>query len=54
MENPGVAHCLLAQVMERQRQSAIGEWKKCQELGSVTNPDEDALLYQANQKLKKK
>ena len=60
--NPGVAHCLLAQAMERQKQPAMpvpggfanGEWKKCQELGTVTNPDEDALLYQADQKLKKK
>jgi tetratricopeptide (TPR) repeat protein len=52
--NPGVAHCLMAQVMERQKQPAIGEWQKCRELGSVTNPDEDTLLYQANQKLKKK
>lgn len=52
--NPGMAHCLLAQAMERQKQAAIGEWKMCRELGSVTNPDEDALLYQAHQKLKKK
>ena len=60
--NPGMAHCLLAQTMERQKQVAIpvpggfanGEWKKCRELGSITSPDEDALLYQADQKLKKK
>ena len=60
--NPGMAHCLLAQTMERQKQMVIpvpgglvnGEWKKCRELGSITSPDEDALLYQADQKLKKK
>lgn len=60
--NSGMAHCLLAQTMERQKQMVIpvpgslvnGEWKKCRELGSITSPDEDALLYQADQKLKKK
>ena len=43
--NPGMAHCLLAHTMERQKKLAITEWKKCQELGSMTSPDEDALLY---------
>jgi tetratricopeptide (TPR) repeat protein len=49
---PSAAHCLLAQVLEQQKQPAVEEWRKCQKLGSVTEPDEDAWLYQAQQKLK--
>jgi Tfp pilus assembly protein PilF len=51
---PSAAQCLLAQVLEKQKQVATAEWKKCQELGTVTEPDEDAWLYQAQQKLKRK
>jgi tetratricopeptide (TPR) repeat protein len=51
--NPSSAHCLLAQVLERQKQPAQEQWRKCQQLGSVTNPDEDSWLYEAQQKLSK-
>lgn len=50
--NPSAAYCLLAQVLDKQKQSAKKQWRKCQELGSVSNPDEDPWLYQAQQKLK--
>jgi tetratricopeptide (TPR) repeat protein len=49
--NPSSAHCLLAQVLERQKQGATAEWQKCQSLATGTNPDEDAWLYEAQQKL---
>jgi tetratricopeptide (TPR) repeat protein len=51
--NPSSAHCLLAQVLERQKQPAREQWTKCQQLGSVTNPDEDPWLYEAQKKLSK-
>jgi tetratricopeptide (TPR) repeat protein len=49
--NPSSAHCLLAQVLERQKQGAIAAWRQCQDLATGMNPDEDAWLYEAQQKL---
>lgn len=54
--NSGAAHCLLAQVLEKQKQpkssqTALSEWEKCARLGSVTNPDEDEWLHLARQKV---
>jgi tetratricopeptide (TPR) repeat protein len=51
--NPSSAHCLLAQVLEREKKPARAQWQKCQELGSVENSDEDPWLYEAQQKLNK-
>ena len=53
ISNLGSAHCLLAQVLEHQKQpSAIEEWKQCYQLGSTLNPDEDTWLHLAHQKLR--
>jgi tetratricopeptide (TPR) repeat protein len=50
----GAAHCLLAQVLEKQKQStALEQWRKCADLGSTLNPDEDTWLYLAHKKLRK-
>jgi tetratricopeptide (TPR) repeat protein len=49
--NPGSSYCLLAQVLDRQKRSAIAEWQKCNELGSTLNPDEDTWLNLSYQKL---
>ncbi|WP_375478404.1 tetratricopeptide repeat protein [uncultured Nostoc sp.] len=52
--NSGSAHCILAQVMERQKQStALEQWQKCCQQGSTLKPEEDTWLYLAQQKLKK-
>ncbi|MBK1990539.1 tetratricopeptide repeat protein [Sphaerospermopsis aphanizomenoides BCCUSP55] len=54
ISNPGSAHCLLAQVLERQKQpSAIEQWQQCCQLGSTLNPDEDTWLHLAHKKLQK-
>ncbi|MHC5730826.1 MAG: hypothetical protein ACYTXY_43335, partial [Nostoc sp.] len=54
IQNTGAAHCILAQVMERQKQpTALEQWQKCCEQGSTLNADEDAWLHLAQQKLKK-
>lgn len=51
LENRGSAHCLLAQVLERQKQpSAIKQWQQCCQLGSTLNPDEDTWLHLAQKK----
>ncbi len=51
--NQGSAHCLLAQVLQRQKQpSAIEQWQQCCQLASTINPDEDTWLYLAHKKLK--
>ena len=48
------AHCILAQVMERQKQpTALEQWQKCCQQGSTLNAEEDTWLYLAQQKLKK-
>ena len=52
LENRGSAHCLLAQVLERQKQpGVIQQWQKCCQLGSTLNPDEDTWLHLAQKKL---
>lgn len=53
LENRGSAYCLLAQVLDRQKQpSALKQWQKCSQLGSTLNPDEDTWLSLASKKLK--
>ena len=55
--NPAAAHCLIAQVLEKQpklSQTALSEWGKCADLASVTNPDEDEWLHLARQKVSQK
>ena len=58
--NPGAAHCLLAQVLEKlqeQKKSTVlksktkQQWKKCLQLGSMVNPDEDEWLSLAKKRL---
>ncbi|WP_190553342.1 hypothetical protein [Trichocoleus sp. FACHB-591] len=52
---PGSAYCLMAQVLERRQQaSARNYWKKCLELGALTNPDEDSWMHLAQKKLQGK
>ncbi|MGL5835805.1 MAG: tetratricopeptide repeat protein [Waterburya sp.] len=52
IQNQGSAHCLLAQVLEEQKQpSAIQQWQQCCEMGSTLNPDEDTWLHLAHKKL---
>jgi tetratricopeptide (TPR) repeat protein len=54
IDNPGAAHCLLAKVLDRQKQaSALEQWQKCCKLGSRLNPDEDNWLHLSHQKLAK-
>ena len=52
LQNQGSAHCLLAQVLERQKKpGAIQQWQQCCWLGSTLNPDEDTWLHLAQKKL---
>ncbi|MGB3693499.1 MAG: tetratricopeptide repeat protein, partial [Spirulinaceae cyanobacterium] len=52
ISNPVAANCLLAQVLDEQKEKgAISEWQKCCQLGSRLNADEDEWLYMAQQKL---
>ncbi|MBD2221140.1 tetratricopeptide repeat protein [Calothrix sp. FACHB-1219] len=54
IQNTGAAYCILAQVMERQKQpAALEQWQKCCEQGSTLNADEDTWLHLARQKLQK-
>lgn len=54
IRNTGAAHCILAQVLERQKQlAALEQWQKCCEQGSTLNADEDTWLHLARQKLQK-
>lgn len=54
INNPGAAHCLLAQVLQKQKQlTALLQWQKCSDLGSSLNPDEDSWLHLANKQLRK-
>jgi tetratricopeptide (TPR) repeat protein len=51
---PSAAHCLLAQVLDKQKQpTALEQWQKCCQLGSWLNPDEDTWLHLSHQKLSK-
>ena len=55
IRNPDAAHCLFAQVLEKQKQSnqkALYQWDKCVRLGSRINPEEDEWLHLARQKLR--
>jgi tetratricopeptide (TPR) repeat protein len=52
IQNRGSAHCLLAQVLEKQKQpSALEQWQQCCQLSSTLNPDEDTWLHLAHKKL---
>lgn len=52
IKNPGSAHCLMAQVLERSKQpGALTQWQQCQKLGNSLNPDEDTWLHLAQGKL---
>lgn len=52
--NPGAAHCLLAQALEKlKRPTALEQWRQCSQLGSRLNPDEDTWLHLAKEKLSK-
>ncbi|NEO90821.1 MAG: tetratricopeptide repeat protein [Moorea sp. SIO3G5] len=54
LSNRGSAHCLLAQVLQRQKNpEAIQQWQQCCQLGSTLNPDEDTWLNLAHKNLKK-
>lgn len=54
IKNPASAHCLLAQVLDQQREvaRALISWATCYQLGKSTNPDEDTWMFQACQRLK--
>ncbi|NEO36900.1 MAG: tetratricopeptide repeat protein [Moorea sp. SIOASIH] len=52
LRNRSSAHCLLAQVLQRQKKpGAIQQWQQCCWLGSTLNPDEDTWLHLAHKKL---
>jgi len=54
ISNPGGAHCLLAQALDKQKQpTALEQWQKCCQLGSRLNPDEDTWLHLSHEKLSK-
>jgi tetratricopeptide (TPR) repeat protein len=48
----GSAHCLLAQVLEKQGKDALKEWQKCIEFGSPFPPEEKDWVEMAKQRLK--
>ncbi|WP_035140503.1 tetratricopeptide repeat protein [Fischerella sp. PCC 9605] len=55
IQNTGAAHCLLAQVLEKQKKStAIEQWQKCNQLASNFNYDEENWLYIAQNKIQNK
>jgi tetratricopeptide (TPR) repeat protein len=50
--NPGPAHCLLAQALEKLKQpTALEQWQQCSQFGSRLNADEDTWLHLAQEKL---
>ena len=53
VRNPGSAACLLAQVLDQQKQSdlALKYWQDCSEQASSLDSNEDRWLHQAKQKL---
>ncbi|MBO3462124.1 tetratricopeptide repeat protein [Aetokthonos hydrillicola Thurmond2011] len=54
IDNLGAAHCLLAQVLQKQKQpTALSHWQKCSDLGSSRNPDEDTWLHLGKVQLRK-
>jgi len=53
LPNRASAHCILAQVLKRQKKTeAIDQWKQCKALGNAEVPEEDAWINLANQALK--
>jgi len=53
LPNRASAHCILAQVLRRQKKTeAIDQWKQCKALGNAEVPEEDAWINLANQALK--
>jgi tetratricopeptide (TPR) repeat protein len=54
IRNPSAAYCLLAQVLEKQKQTALEQWQQCAQLGSILNPDEDNWLHIAQEKIHNK
>jgi tetratricopeptide (TPR) repeat protein len=54
IKNPSAAYCLLAQVLEKQKQTALEQWQQCAQLGSTLNPDEDNWLHIAQKKIHNK
>lgn len=53
IRNHTSAHCILAQVLDKQKQpGAIAQWQECCQ-GSQLNIEEDAWLHLAHQRLKK-
>ncbi len=53
----GSAHCLLAQVLEKQddankKAKAEEQWKKCKKHASSQSPEEDEWIYMARQRVK--
>ena len=55
LPNRASAHCLLAQVLDRQQNpQALTHWKQCRDLGSQLIPEEDTWLHLAQQRLQKK
>lgn len=50
------AHCLLAQVLDKQKRhkEALQEWESCLRYASSSLPDEDEWIWQAKQRLKAK
>ena len=56
INNRGSAHCLLAQVYQKQKgkeEEALSQWQECCQFGSMFNPDEDKWLSLAHKELKK-
>ncbi|NEQ10634.1 MAG: tetratricopeptide repeat protein [Moorea sp. SIO4E2] len=54
LPNRGSAYCLLAQVLQRQKNpGAIQQWQQCCKLASTVNADEDTWLNLAHKNLKK-
>ena len=52
IHNRASAHCLLAQVYEKNNSSgALEQWKQCYKLGSNSNPDEVKWIILARQKI---
>ncbi|NEO95931.1 MAG: hypothetical protein F6K56_39585, partial [Moorea sp. SIO3G5] len=51
-QTPAAAHCLLAQVMEKNApDKALKEWKMCLGYGDVRDPDEDIWVGMARERV---
>lgn len=54
ISNPGASYCLLAQVLESQKQPALDSWQQCYNLlqkKGITNPEEDIWFSLAQKRL---